>query len=658
MHLTFEKVRCAFAATARRAESSWTDAYLDALSRRAARALERGALPNAEACSLYVLRKNPAQGRALECVGAIAARRGQWTEAVRSLERAAAVGFVGDRLYLELGRARQALGDLAGAHDSLREALRLAPDDAAVLAQHGELSFARGDVINAATFASRAVERDPGLASAHRTLGKVLVRRGDLAAAMGYLQRAAELNDSDPTAWAELGSVRAGLSQLNEARQCFERALALDPDLAEVHVSLGDIYLAARHLADGRSCYGEALRIAPANARALSRLGAATAQAGDSEEAERLLLRAHDIAPGDLEPLNALGLLHQDAGRVDQALECYRRAIAIDPICIEAHVYAGLSHLYRGEFGLGWEELEWRLRLPSLQRLREVDRPVWRGEDPSGRTILLQREPGLSDHIQFLRYAPLLASRGARVIVETFPELHRLVARMAGVDRVVTAGDEMARAAADINWRCPILSLAHRFETRQASIPAPVPYLAADAAGAAAWQARLQQLPAGLKVGLSWSEMSAPNGESRDVPLRELDALRGSAGMVFINLEPRRDAAEHRAMDAGGALIDWSADIRDLADTADLVSAVDLVIGPPGMTTHLAGAIGKPTWVLLNPLRGTDWRWLGDNSSCAWYPTARVFRPLSRGDWTGLMRSVAAALAAHMAMTKMGRRPS
>ncbi|MEK7403178.1 MAG: tetratricopeptide repeat protein [Gemmatimonadota bacterium] len=646
MHLTFEKVTCAIAATTRRAGASWTDAYLDALSRRAARALERGALPDAEACCLYVLKKNPAQGRALACVGMIAARRGEWTEAVRSLERAAAGGFVSDRLYLELAAARQALGDLGGAHESLSEALRLAPDDPRVLARQGDLSFARGDLSNAAAFASRALERDSGLAAAHRTLGKVHLRRGDLAVAQGFLQRAAELVDSDPAAWSELGSVRAALSQLNEARECFERALALDPHSAELHVSLGDIYFAARHSADARSCYGEALRIAPDNARALSRLGAATAHVGDAAEAERLLLRAHDIAPGHLEPLTTLGLLHQEAGRVDQALECYRRAIAIDPICVEAHVYAGLSHLYRGEFGQGWEELEWRLRLPSLQQLREVDRPLWRGEDLSGCTILLQREPGLSDHIQFLRYAPMVASRGARVIVETFPQLQGLVARMAGVDRVVTAGDAVSRAGSGVNWRCPILSLAHRFETRPASVPSSVPYLAGDPAGAEAWHARLQRLPAGTKIGCSWSEISAPSGESGDAPVLELDALRGGTDAVFINVEPQRPGAESRAISAGRSLIDWSADIRDLTDTADLVSAVDLVIGPPGPTTHLAGAMGKPTWVLLNPLRRADWRWMGDNNSCAWYPTARVFRQPAGGDWAGLMRSVASALAA------------
>jgi tetratricopeptide (TPR) repeat protein len=593
MSLAFEKVRAAMLAAVRGGGSSWNDAYLDALSRRALRAFERGAVPDAEACCLYVLGRNPAQGRALECAGAIAARRRDW--------------------------------DTANAR--LRDALTAAPNDAGVLARLADVTFALGDVGGAMTFASRVLAQDPGNTMALFTQGRALSRRGDFAAAVGFLQRAADRLDQDPVAWSELGTARLRLSQLNEARDCFVKVLALDPTAAEAHVSLGDIYLAAGHAEDARSNYRQALRIAPDSVRALSRLGAASAQAGDAADAERLLSQATDLAPGELEPLINLGLLNQEAGRTDQALECYRRARAIDPICVEAHMYAGLAHLSRGELAEGWDGLEWRLRLPSLQYLRDVDRPLWRGESIAGSTILLQAEPGVSDHIQFLRYVPELVAQGARVVVETFPEMQRLVGRTPKVQGTVSGNEESARVAEKVEWRCPILSLPHRFRTTARTIPSTMPYFVTDPAGVAGWRARLKDLPPGPRIGFTWAEGPAP--------LDAMIQMFGNTKASFVCLQPVPPGARPLP-----GLVDWTASIRDFADLADLIAALDVMIGPPAPVTHLSGALGKPTWMLVRP-GGSDWRWAGDSSTTNWYPTVRVFRHKAPGVWP----DAAAALA-------------
>lgn len=360
-------------------------------------------------------------------------------------------------------------------------------------------------------------------------------------------------------------------------------------------------------------------------AGAMTRRAVIAAEAGQVEAAMQLLLRVRDVAPGDLESLVRLGLLHQDAGRFDEALDCYRRARAIDPIVPAAHLHAGLAHLSRGELEKGWEEFEWRLRLPDFQHLRGFAKPLWRGEDPAGRSILIHNEPTPTDAIQMLRYAPLLARRGARVYVETVPELAPLVARMPGVAGVAVGADDVARVASTVDWRCPLLSLPHRFRTTMATIPSDVPYFSADASRVSAWRSRLAENSASRNVGLVW-----PGA----VELGHLlDTLRRLPGKAFVSLQRGQP----------GEMVDWTGELRAFADLADLVAALDLVIGPSNPVTHLAAAMNKPVWFLLPHV--PDWRWTSSNATTPWYPRARLFRQTSPGDWAGVVRAVADSLA-------------
>ena len=270
--------------------------------------------------------------------------------------------------------------------------------------------------------------------------------------------------------------------------------------------------------------------------------------------------------------------------------------------------------------------------------------PQWRGEDLADKTIFLHSEQGYGDTIQFLRYVPLLASRGGRVILEVPPSLGRLAEQLQGAAQVFASG--AVTPAAD--FFCPLLSLPRAFGTTVATIPGEVPYLAADRAAVAAWRRRLADLE-GLRVGLVWAGNPRPNqpganriDRRRSVTLGHFANLAEVPGVSFVSLQKGQAASQTRSPPPGLLVHDWTDELTDFADTAALIEALDLVISVDTSVVHLAGALGKPTW-LLNRF-DTCWRWLLNRDDSPWYPTLRQFRQPSPGDWNSVICGVRDAL--------------
>jgi hypothetical protein len=275
--------------------------------------------------------------------------------------------------------------------------------------------------------------------------------------------------------------------------------------------------------------------------------------------------------------------------------------------------------------------------------------PFWRGEEAlSGRTLLLHSEQGFGDILQFCRYAPLAARRGARVIVEVEADLAPLLRSLKDVDQVVVRGDPLP----PFDLHCPMMSLPFAFATTLETIPAGTPYLFADPGKAAGWQARLGPR-ARPRVGLCWSsgvrpdqpELKAINGR-RNLPLHKLAAFK-DLEVDFVSLQKGQPAeGEFDTLDQGawdGApILNVAKDLTDFAETAALISALDLVVSVDTAIPHLAGALGKPVWVMnrFDPC----WRWLQDRTDSPWYPTARLFRQPSLGDWDSVLAEVRAGL--------------
>jgi tetratricopeptide (TPR) repeat protein len=419
--------------------------------------------------------------------------------------------------------------------------------------------------------------------------------------------------------------------------------------------------------------YREAIAADSKNFDATHLLGVLRRQRGDSEGAVALIRKAIELQPLACLAHTHLGNALRDLERVDEALAAYEaalkidpnfadaiynrgnqrletldtkgaladfaRAMKIDPQHMEAHLHASFVHLMTGDFERGWPLYEWRWREDSLARVRrEYGVPRWTGDGGiDGKRIFVYAEQGFGDTIQFARYIELLAKRGAFVVLEVPAALLLLFKSLAGVGQLIAEGDPIP----PIDLHCPLLSLPLAFKTDLRSIPAGPAYLRADPGAAAAWAKRLPPI-AGKRIGFACSGRAAhKNDRNRTIKLADFMAIAGpSQQFVCLQNELREeDAAWLRAR---SDVVAFSSDLKTFADTAALIQTLDAVATVDTSIAHLAGALGKPTFVLV-PFK-PDWRWLLQRQDSPWYPSMRLFRQHKPRDWQGALGDLRAAL--------------
>jgi hypothetical protein len=299
--------------------------------------------------------------------------------------------------------------------------------------------------------------------------------------------------------------------------------------------------------------------------------------------------------------------------------------------------------LATGRYEEGWEEFEWRWRGEDASlRLPPFPQPLWDGsQDIAGKRVLLHAEQGYGDAIQFIRYAPMIAARGARVIAICDPALVALFRRVPGVESVVEPGQPLPQ----FDCHAPLMSLPRAFRTTLATIPRSIPYVMPDPQAIETWRARLAARPAPLKIGLAWAGRPTFVAASmKACPLERLVPLMDTPRCDFFSLQKGEAAAELQAPGPwSGKITDYTADLDDFGDTAALIAALDLVISIDTAVAHLAGALGKPVWLMLAAV--PDWRWLPEGGALAWYPTATLFRQRTGGDWAGVVEEAQRSLA-------------
>jgi hypothetical protein len=353
-------------------------------------------------------------------------------------------------------------------------------------------------------------------------------------------------------------------------------------------------------------------------------------------------LASHDSAlasrPDYAEAHASRGVALYDLKRFDEALASYDDAIALRPDYADAHFFKSLSSLVTGDFERGWIEYEWRRKAPAARITERVfPQPLWLGEDDiAGKTILLHSEQGFGDSIQFCRYAPLVAARGARVIMEVEEPLEELMTGLAGVTGVVAKGAPLP----EFDVQCPLPSLPRAFRTRREAIPSSTPYLRVPKQALEYWDALLG-VKRGPRIGLAWA------GNTKHVRDRERSiGLNGLLPLLDVEATFVSLQKEVRADDLGALtncnMLQFGREIGDFSDTAALIAQLDLVISVDTSVAHLAGALGKPVWVLLT--YAPDWRWLLDRDDSPWYPTARLFRQGDSRAWDGVIGRVRDAL--------------
>jgi len=530
----------------------------------------------------------------------------------------------------------------------------------------------QGNLRDAEKAYNRILKIAPDNFDALNLLGAVKAQQGRIGEAHRLFSAAVKIQSRAPQGWANLGQALLGLKRGPEALECLDKARALAPDDISVLNQHANALLSLGRPRDALAEFQQVLARDPRHLEARINCGLAQAALGSSEQALAEFDTALALAPGHpivqfnrgvallklgryTEALAAndaalaaapdhpgallnCGRALAQLNHLDAAIASYEALIARHKDHADAHSNLALTLLTRGDYRRGFAEYEWRWRRTGMPASKTRGR-LWLGEFPLARkTILLHAEQGLGDTIQFTRYVPQLVAAGATVVLEVPPELKPLMAGFGGASTVIARGE----ALPPFDVHCPLGSLPLALHTEPATVPTEIPYLAADAARVAKWSARIDALP-GPRVAIAWSGNAGhENDRNRSITFGQLAPLfNNTAAFVGVQRDVRdSDAA---ALAAETRVTSIGSELEDFGDTAAVLALCDLVIAVDTAVVHLAGAMGRPVWVLV-PF-APDWRWGLTGETTPWYPTARLFRQTSPGDWDGVIARVAAELA-------------
>lgn len=477
----------------------------------------------------------------------------------------------------------------------------------------------------------------PDHAAAHAQRGGVLKLMKRPAEAEDDLRRALALDSDLFDAHYNLGNLLRETRRFSEAEACFRHVLELQPRLHQAHNNLGLVVGELGRVEEAVMHFSRAIELKPDYVDSFVNLGHALRMTGDAAKAEAACRRALSLAPGNATVFLNLGLALQDLGRHDEALACFRRSGACNPNYAKAILCEALALLQAGNLADGFEKYEARWRTGEL-RPRHPPALQWHNGSLAGQRILLHAEQGLGDTIQFLRYVPLVANAGGALILEVQKALLPLAARLPCRTTLIAQGEPLP----GFDLHCPLMSLARAFGATLGNIPSNQnPYLSAAPTRVADWHRRLPATAA-LKIGIAWvGNPVHPTDRFRSIRLSALAPLFDIPGIHWYSLQVGRRSAD---LGAGRyrAITDLSNALTDFGETAAAITNLDLVVSVDTAVAHLAGALGKPVWVML-PF-AADWRWLLDRSDSPWYPTMRLFRQRAPGDWDDVVAKVATAL--------------
>jgi Flp pilus assembly protein TadD len=530
-------------------------------------------------------------------------------------------------------------GSLDEAAKLYEQVLAQAPNQVDCLHLLGTLAIQRRDFKTAVKLISRAIKqkKEAPVAEFHNNIGAAYKGLGQIKDAAHHFRLAARLKPEYAEAFNNLGTVQEAEGALDKAKENFETALSLKPDYAKPMSGLGNIAAAEGNLDDAEKFYERALALDLNNVEARSNLSQVLIDLGRTSDAEAQLRQALSINPNFAPAHYNLGVTLEARGDMDGAQNAYRKALSLDADEPDYHWNAALVALLKGDFDDGWEHYEWRLRR-TRKLTRDVKRPRWDGSDPGGQTILVQTEQGYGDTFQFIRYAQLLKERGAKVIVECQPKTERLLPFAHGVDEIISRDEKLPKCDRYIQ----LLSLSHLFSTTLENVPAGTPYISAPPELTKKWGERAIAA-AGYKVGLVWrGNPQNTINPKKSIPIDDVAGLCALEGINWFSIQLDAGQDELGVLRACAPIEECGPQLTDWAETAALISMLDLVITVDTGVAHLAGALGKPVWILLSHI--PDWRWMLERADSPWYPTARLYRQPAPGDWLAVLSQIRANL--------------
>jgi tetratricopeptide (TPR) repeat protein len=489
---------------------------------------------------------------------------------------------------------------------------------------------------------------------------------GEVRQAEQMLSQLQQLNPNHPELLNEIGILYAQYEQLQQAEPMFRRAIAIHPTYARAWNNLGNILQMSGRLSEAIAAFETALQHQPDDLDALANLGSALHQSRRPLDALDLLDRAISLHPNIADLHNNRGSALHDLYRLDESAAAYRKAIEIepkflharknlsiilleqrkideslhaleetlqmDPEFAQAHYAIGTIHLLTGDFTRGWREYEWRRRDPNVAGFtQQFSQTLWDGSAFHGKRLLIHAEQGFGDTIQFARYLPLVAERGGEVIFQVQPELMTLLSRIPGPRKIVTRDEPLP----GFDLHCPLLGVAQYFE----EIPDCLDPSFLHSSSASDWAARMKPYSSVRKIGLAWAGRPTHARDwERSLRFEQIRPILDQPKASFFSLQIPFGTSKG----ADSRLVDWTEHLHGFASTAGLIAQMDLIITVDTAVAHLAGSMGRNVWVMLP--HTPDWRWMLDRTDSPWYPTMRLFRQPSVGDWDSVITNVSTAL--------------
>lgn len=663
---------------------------------------QSGNLKEAEVLYKKVLKKQPSNVDALLMLGSIYSQIEDYELSLRYVNKALQINPSNPYIYYNLGNTHRKKGDIDEAIKCYQQAIKLKPDFADAHYNLAIVYQAKNLYDVALIHYEKALKLEPKMFDAHVNIGNILFLKKDYTKAEYHFKKALAINPSFSMAYLGLGNLYKEIELFDEAIKYYEKTLSLEPESFEALNNIANTFLIKERIDDAIVYLHKALQVKPEEAEIYYTLGNIYKDKREYDKAIAYYENALKYNNEFADAYNGIGLVLQEKNQLDRAIEYYHKALEINsndyvvyvnlagalnlkdsydeaisycekaleikPDCIDAYINLGiitylkrnyedsikyslkaididpenadahfnlaLALLLKGDFENGWREYEWRGRLKEKVWLK-FDKPIWDGSDIKGKRLFVCTEQGFGDAIQFIRYVPLIKEKGVEeVIIECYPQLKPLFETVSGVDKVIPRGEELP----EFDVYCHLLSLPNIFKTNISNIPSNIPYFNINKEVIEKWNTLITGNDR-IKVGLAWAGSPRhKNDRNRSIMLKLLKPVLDINDIDFYSLQVGPGSEQLKELDNEKCMIDLTNNINDFLDTAGLILNLDLVISVDTSVAHLAGALGKHVWVLLPYV--PDWRWLLNREDSPWYPTMRLFRQRSSGNWDSIVQDI------------------
>jgi len=604
--------------------------------RRAWTAFASGRISEAEFSCRLALGADKKNFDALHLMGLIELQRGRLDAAEQLVREALRTKGRSAAALCNLSVILQHQDHYEEALINLDKALRIEATNLTALNNKGHVLWRLKRPEEALEFLNRALSLKPDYADALVNRGNVLTDLKRFEEALSDYDAALKTSARDAVVMNNRANVLWALDRRDEALKTYEAAFAINSKDLSILKDYGSALMYSDREVDALRCFESALERKPDDIYFTYKRGTALAKLDRFEEALACFDQALEFEAANVDALNGRGNALSALSRAAEAIASYDRALTIAPETPESHWNRSLTLLRLGEFEEGWREYEWRWKTANFpSKIRNFEQPLWLGEPSlAGKTILLHAEQGFGDTLQFGRYIPLVAGLGAKVIVEVQPSLKCVFSSVEGASLVIGVGEDIPA----FDFHCPMLSLPLALNTQLDTIPRNVPYLNADANRTSKFCDLRRQTGERL-IGIAWAGRTTFGGDkTRSIGLERITPFLSVPGVRFVGIQKDLRPGDKEIIEKYPNLY-WVGDqLMDFGDTAGLMSTLDLVISSDTSVVHLAGALGRPVWVLLE--HTPDWRWLLDRVDSPWYPAARLFRQPNPGNWESVISAV------------------